>query len=193
MRARRRLVSTVERRNAAESFARIASRALLLRPGKRIAVYQAVGHEADVSALIRLARRRGCKLYLPRVTDRRRSRMQFVGFDAGSTMRRGLFGIPEPADAKAAVRVRDLDLVFMPLVAFDAAGWRLGSGAGFYDRKLQHLRSDRRWRRPRLIGIAYDFQRVPHLEPHRWDIPLDAVITERGLRFSHRPPEGEGA
>lgn len=191
IRARRRLVSPVDRRNAAESFARIASRSLLLRPGKRIAVYQAVGHEADVSALIRLARRRGCKLYLPRVTDQRRSRMQFVGFDDDSPMRRGVFGILEPVDARAAVRVRDLDLVFMPLVAFDSSGWRLGSGAGFYDRKLQHLRSDRRWRRPRLIGIAYDFQRVSHLVPHRWDIPLDAVITERGMRFSRRQPEGE--
>jgi 5-formyltetrahydrofolate cyclo-ligase len=185
MRARRRQVTAEGRRIAAQAFARIANRSMLLRPGKRIAVYQAVGHEADMSAVIRLARERGCKVYLPRVIDRRRNRMQFVPFDASSPMRRNAFGILEPWGPIDAVRVRDLDIVFMPLVAFDSCGWRLGSGAGFYDRKLHHLGTDRRWRRPRLIGIAYDFQRVPHLHPHRWDIPFDAVITEKGMQRSH--------
>ena len=189
MRARRRLVSAVDRRNAARAFARIANRTLLLRPGKRVAVYHAVGHEADMSAVTALARDRGCELYLPRVTDHRRNRMQFVAFGARSLLRPNAFGILEPSGAVRAMHVRDLDIVFMPLVAFDSSGWRLGSGAGFYDRKLKHLRIDRRWRRPRLIGIAYDFQRVPHLAPHRWDIPFDAVITECGMHRSrmHTP------
>jgi 5-formyltetrahydrofolate cyclo-ligase len=192
MRKRRRQVTASDRRNAAHAFARIANRCWLLRPGKRIAVYQAVGHEADMSAVISLARARGCKLYLPRVTDRRRNRMQFVAFAADATrLRRNAFGILEPSGPIDAVRVRDLDIVFMPLVAFDAAGWRLGSGAGFYDRKLHHLRAERRWRRPRLIGIAYDFQRVPRLEPQRWDIPFDAVITEHGMQRSPQRKTGE--
>jgi len=184
MRARRRQVTASERRIAADAFARIVNRTLLLRPGKRIAVYQAVGSEADMSAVIYLARARGCRLYLPRVTDHRSGRMQFVAYDASTPMRRNAFGIVEPAATTGFVRVRDLDIVFLPLVAFDASGWRLGSGAGFYDRKLQHLRSDRCWRRPRLIGIAYDFQRVPQLVPHRWDIPCDAVITASGMQRS---------
>jgi len=191
MRARRRQVTAIERRIAAQAFARIANRALLLRPGKRIAVYQAVGHEADLSAVIALARARGCRLYLPRVVDHRRNRLQFVAFDGSSRLRRNAFGILEPSGPIDAVRVRDLDIVFMPLVAFDAEGWRLGSGAGFYDRKLHHLHATRRWRRPRLIGIAYDFQRVPHLQPHRWDIPFDAIITETGMQRSRIRRQGE--
>lgn len=77
--------------------------------------------------------------------------------------------------------VRRLDVILLPLVAVDARGWRLGSGAGFYDRSLAHLRYGRRWRRPRLIGVAYEFQRVAQLEPQPWDVPLDAVVTERGF------------
>lgn len=186
MRAQRRKLSAADRQQAAQAFARVANRTLLLRPGKRIGIYHAYGHEADVSVLTALARRRGCDLYLPQVTDRRRNRMQFVPFDARSRLRRNAFGILEPSwAATQPARVRDLDLIFMPLVAFDSCGWRLGSGAGFYDRKLHHLRCERKWRRPRLIGIAYDFQRVPHLTVEPWDIPLDAVITERGLHRSH--------
>jgi 5-formyltetrahydrofolate cyclo-ligase len=151
----------------------------------RIGVYHAYGHEADMSAITALARERGCKLYLPVVTDHRQHRMQFFPFDAVSMLRRNAFGIFEPCERTRPARVRDLDLIFMPLIAFDAAGWRLGSGAGFYDRKLHHLHADRTWRRPRLIGIAYDFQRVARLIPQRWDIPVDAVITERGLQQTH--------
>ena len=187
MRALRRQVSSFERRKAARAFARIVSQALLLRPGKHIAVYLPLGHEADMSEVIALARERACELYLPRVTDHRRGRMQFVAFSAHSHLRRNAFGILEPSSSIASLRVRDLDIVFMPLVAFDACGWRLGSGAGFYDRKLHHLKAGRRWRRPRLIGIAYDFQRVPRLVPQRWDIPFDAVITERGMQRSRMP------
>jgi hypothetical protein len=61
----------------------------------------------------------------------------------------------------------------------DAHGTRLGTGAGFYDRCLHHLRAGRRWRRPRLIGVAYDFQRVAALAAGAWDVPLDALLTEK--------------
>jgi 5-formyltetrahydrofolate cyclo-ligase len=58
---------------------------------------------------------------------------------------------------------------------------RYGSGAGYYDRCLAHLRSARRWRRPKLIGLAYEFQRIDHVAPEPWDVPVDAVLTERTL------------
>ena len=74
-----------------------------------------------------------------------------------------------------------LDAIFMPLVGFDSRGWRLGSGAGFYDRSLQFLRSRSRWHRPKLIGIAYEVQRVDELIPNEWDVPMNAVITEKHL------------
>lgn len=182
MRALRRRLSSNEQNAAARSFARVIARARLLRPGSRVAVYHRQGSEADMTGVIALARRRGCVLYLPAITQRRGSRMEFVRFDTHTRLRLNTFGIREP-DTAAARRtpVRELDLVLLPLVAVDAQGWRLGSGAGFYDRRLHHLRAGRRWRRPKLVGIAYEFQRVPRLGSEPWDVPLDAVITEKSF------------
>jgi 5-formyltetrahydrofolate cyclo-ligase len=182
MRARRRLVTASERSRAAHRFVTHAERAHLLRPGRRIAVYQPFGHEADVSALIRRAWQRHCIVYAPVVTHRRRFAMHFVPLSADARLAINAFGIAEPDHSpNERIPVLRLDVIFMPLVAFDARGWRLGSGAGFYDRCLRHLRVARQWRRPQLIGVAYEHQRVEALTPDPWDVPMDGVLTERRL------------
>ncbi|HEY5810407.1 MAG TPA: 5-formyltetrahydrofolate cyclo-ligase [Povalibacter sp.] len=192
MRGRRRVVSPTEQAAAAQALVRVIARARLLRPGRRIAVYLPYRHEIDLNPVIAVARRRGCLLYAPAIVDMKARRMEFVAFVAGAPRRRNRFGILEP-DHRTAPRlnVLQLDLILLPLVAVDARGWRLGSGAGFYDRRLKHLRAHRRWRRPILVGVAYDFQRVPHIEPNPWDVPLDAVITERGFYRASRPAHPE--
>jgi 5-formyltetrahydrofolate cyclo-ligase len=182
LRQRRRELSASERDAAARSFARILQRHRLLRPGCRIAAYLAHGSEADLGPVIERARRRGCIVYLPAITNQRERRMAFLRYDPGAALRTNLYGIREPDPQHARrISVRQLDLVLVPLVAFDERGWRLGSGAGYYDRALRHLRSGRRWRRPRLIGVGYEFQRVPRLQPAPWDVPLDAILTPRAL------------
>lgn len=182
MRVRRSQLSMTERAAAAESMARVLNRSHLLRPGRHVAIYHPQGSEADPARIVALARRLRCKLYLPAITHRRYNRMEFVRFDADTSLRANSYGILEPPRHGAArIPVRRLDLILIPLVAVDERGWRLGSGAGFYDRRLQHLKSGRRWRRPKLVGIAYEFQRVPHLDAQPWDVPLDAVITERRM------------
>lgn len=187
MRQLRRALSPSARDEAHRQFARVLSGTYRLRPGQRIAVYFAYGHEADLRFVIDVARRRGCRLYLPVITDFRRSRMRFVRYRTDSVMRVNRYGIAEPDWRHAEViPVRKLDLILLPLVAFDECGWRLGSGAGFYDRSLHHLREGRRWRRPKLIGVGYECQRVARLQPDSWDVPLDGMLTERGLRLFAR-------
>jgi 5-formyltetrahydrofolate cyclo-ligase len=183
MRKLRRSISPRERSDAARRFAIIADREHLLRPGARIAVYHAYGHEADVASLTRRAWRRGCQVFLPVITHVRAARMEFFRFTPRTPLLTNAFGIPEPDPARTGrIAARHLDIIFMPLVAFDDTGWRLGSGAGFYDRCVHHLRGSRRWRRPKLIGVAYEQQRIERLVPSAWDVPMDAVITQRGLR-----------
>ena len=183
MRQRRRALSPLERAEAHREFARILSGTSLLQPGRRVALYFAYGHEADLRHVIDLAFRRRCLVYLPVITHFRHSRMRFVRYATDSAMRVNRYGIAEPDPRHAEiVPVRHLDLVLLPLVAFDEHGWRLGSGAGYYDRSLHHLREGRGWRRPKLIGIAYECQRVARLQPDRWDVPLDGIVTERGLQ-----------
>lgn len=150
-------------------------------------MYLAYGHEADLAHIVELARRRRCMLYLPVITDFRRSRMRFVRYAVDSAMRVNRYGIAEPDHRRGEIiPARRIDLVLLPMVGFDAQGWRLGSGAGFYDRVLHHLREGRRWRKPKLIGVAYECQRVERLQPDRWDVPLDGILTERGLTRARR-------
>lgn len=181
LRAQRRALCAGERASASRQFARILRRSNLLRPGKHVAIYIAHDAEADPRIIVQLARRHRCELYLPAIADYRRRRMQFRRYASGASLRPNRYGIPEPQRAAPRIAVRNLDLVLLPLVAVDARGTRLGTGAGFYDRCLQHLRAGRRWRRPKLLGLGYEFQRVERLAARAWDVPLDALITEKGL------------
>jgi 5-formyltetrahydrofolate cyclo-ligase len=181
MRARRRTLTDEDLRRTARQLARVADRSLLLRPGLHIAFYLRHGAEADPVRLMELAHKRRCVLYLPVITSYRSNRMVFQQYEPGEPLRLNRYGIQEPGLTGARVAVRRLDLVFTPLLAFDLAGGRLGSGAGFYDRCLGRLRANRLWRRPHLIGVGFEFQRVDELCPATWDVPLDAVLTEQTL------------
>ena len=143
----------------------------------RVAVYAPLPSELDTAPLVRLALRHGCHVYLPRITDLRRRRMQFV--ESGGPMRRNHLGILEPVRLRR-MSPRRLDLVFVPLVGFDARGMRLGMGAGYYDRAFAFLRLRHHWTHPRLIGVAYSFQQVPHIEGAAHDVHLNVVVTDKG-------------
>lgn len=103
--------------------------------------------------------------------------MEFCLYTMGLPLRRNRFGIPEPLSLLKQQRSSDLDLVLLPLVGFDKRCNRLGMGAGFYDRALAKLHC----RGPFCIGVAYDFQRVEELPVDPWDVPLQAVVTERRI------------
>jgi 5-formyltetrahydrofolate cyclo-ligase len=177
LRARRRAVPTLERARAAALVARHADHVFHLRAGQRIALYASLREELDTAPLIELASRRGCRLYLPRI-ERRSGRMRFVAL--GERRRFNHLGIAEP-EGLEVLGARWFDLVFLPLVGFDAHGMRLGMGGGFYDRTFAFRRTRRVWRGPKLIGIAYELQRVPRIESAPHDVLLDAVITEKGV------------
>jgi 5-formyltetrahydrofolate cyclo-ligase len=173
----RRAVPPAARRAAARAVAQHVRHHFNLRPGLRIAVYAPLPSELDCGPVAELARRHCCLIYLPRLTDLRRRRMRFI--EASGPMRRNHLGILEPIHLRQ-LSARRLDLVFVPLVGFDAKGERLGMGAGYYDRAFHFLRHRRFWRHPRLVGLAYSFQQVPHIEGASHDVRLSAVITEKG-------------
>jgi 5-formyltetrahydrofolate cyclo-ligase len=181
MRMQRAAIATTEHNRIARKIAGHIDRALLLRPSSRIAVYLAVRGEVSLLPLIKKAHERGCELFIPTITDFRAGKMEFVALPEGESFIPNRYGLLETTKRGKRISPRHLDLVFTPLVAFDARGWRLGSGAGFYDRRFAFLQEKSAWRRPKLIGVAYSFQQVPSLAPERWDVPLDAVVTERGL------------
>jgi 5-formyltetrahydrofolate cyclo-ligase len=177
--ARRLAVSPSERAAAAGRAARHADRALHLSAHQRIAVYAALPCELDSAPLIELARRRGCRIYLPRIDRRRASRgMRFV--EMGGPLRQNRFGIGEPAGC-ASIAARWLELVILPLVGFNARGLRLGAGGGFYDRAFAFLKLRGSWHKPQLVGFGYAFQQVERLTAAPHDVALDAVVTDEGF------------
>ena len=182
LRARRRAVSAVERARAARQIAQHADRILHLRSGQRIGIYAAIAEELDTSCLIALALRRGCLVYLPRIDPRPRVRsMRFARITpAARGPRINRFGIAEP-EGRELESARLLDVVFLPLVGFDRQGVRLGMGGGYYDRAFGFRRLRAFWHAPLLVGIGYASQEVELIVPTEHDVPLDLVITERGV------------
>ena len=190
LRARRRAIRGSERRSAALAVAHRIDAERWLRPGRCIGLYLAMSEELDTAALLQLALRRGCHIALPRIVSKRHNRMRFYDHTAGlnpGPIRSGAFGIAEPQGGRQRA-ARAMDVVFMPLVGFDPEGHRIGMGRGFYDRYFAHRARLASWRRPLLIGLAYDVQRVPALPVSAHDVPLDAIVTESTvLKISRRP------
>jgi 5-formyltetrahydrofolate cyclo-ligase len=179
LRAKRRAATPEFRAKAARQVARNVDRVFRLRPGMRLAIYASFPEELDSAPLIRLARKRGCRIFLPRI-DTRTISMKFVEATVGAHQTVNHLGIVEPKGTKP-IAARWLDLVLLPLVGFDAQGMRLGMGGGYYDRTFAYKRRHSAWRRPRLVGVAYSFQQVPSIGREWHDVPLDAVVTELGV------------
>jgi 5-formyltetrahydrofolate cyclo-ligase len=184
LRAQRRSLSAADHAHRSRLAARAVARLPMFRAGKRIALYLPFDRETDTAALIAAARRRGMRLFVPVIVDRRHSRIRFYPFD-GKT-RRGVFGISVPSSLARPTASRWLNLIVIPLVGVDASGRRLGMGGGFYDRALEFRRRRRHWPGPRLVGFAFDRQRTDASFAEPWDLRLDSLATESGLKHYSR-------
>lgn len=181
LKAHRAAVSQHARRLAAQRALRLALRHGLFLRARRFGFYLPHGAEFDVRPLLNQAlwMRRVC--CLPVVPARGRV-LRFARLNGRNRMTPNRYGIPEPSDARP-LRARQLDVLFVPLVGIDDRGFRLGMGGGFYDATLAYRRRGRAGKKPLLVGVAYECQRVASLPHDPWDMPLDALLTERQLVF----------
>lgn len=170
MRARRSALSDALVKEASQ---RVCARIRALhhwQAARHIALYLPVNGEIDPRALMNdpLPSQ---QFYLPCIT--REKMLHFLPFTKDTSLRPNRYGIPEPLQTEEhACSAPELNLVIVPLVAFDATCQRLGMGAGFYDRTFANPAT-----RPLLLGLAHDFQRVEVLDTNPWDVPLNGVIT----------------
>lgn len=147
----------------------------LLKKGRRIGVYLAVGSELDLSSFIQSAQARGCELYAPYIEAHSR-RLWFTPLNPQAKAQRlRPYGIAQYEGDK--VRLSALDVVVLPLVGIDALGYRLGQGGGYYDTSLAACPAARR---PKLIGVGFDVQRCEQVPTEPWDERLDAYLSESG-------------
>jgi 5-formyltetrahydrofolate cyclo-ligase len=141
-----------------------------LSRARRIACYFPVGHEVDCRYFISTAWEYGRTVLLPVLNG---PELMFSVYDPNTTFLRNQHDIPEPNEKKTQqIKPQYIDVVLAPLVAFDATGNRVGMGGGYYDRSFRFMRNRTTWQHPKIIGVAYNLQKVPKIKACSWDIPL---------------------
>jgi 5-formyltetrahydrofolate cyclo-ligase len=183
-RAARRAIPDAEHARRSALAASAITRLAAFKAGRHVAVYLPFDGETDTARLCAEARRRGIRLFVPVVSDRRHGTLRF--YPLSGPTRRGAFGIAVPRHGGRPIPPRWLHLIVVPLVGVDAEGRRLGMGGGFYDRALAFRRQRRAWRGPRLVGLGFDCQRADLGLADPWDVRLDSLATESGLRLFPR-------
>ena len=148
----------------------------------KIGIYYAVNNEVDVHPLCKILWQESKIVYLPIVEKKK---LLFGEYRDTSNLKNNRFKIPEPiVGIESQISAFELDLIFMPLVAFDPMGNRIGMGGGFYDRTLDNKQLDNDLKKPILVGVAYEFQKQNKIQPNSWDIPLDMIFTESKIYHS---------
>lgn len=179
-RRKRRRLDPAGARQHALAVSRLLLASPLLWRSRCIGIYLGNDGELDTAPLIDRLLRMGKRLALPVVGGNGvgHRRMDFFRLGHDTRLVANRFGIAEPAPGAPYVAPLSIDLLLVPLVAFDDFGMRLGMGAGFYDRFLGRLAPALR---PRLVGLAHEVQHsLDPLPFDDWDVPLQAVVTERG-------------
>jgi 5-formyltetrahydrofolate cyclo-ligase len=144
----------------------------------RLAFCWPIKGEYDARHLARTLRARGALTALP-VVVAPKTPLAFREWHPGVELALGALDIPYPKDSAEVIP----DAVLLPMNGWDGQGYRLGYGAGFFDRTLASLA-----KRPVVIGVTYEMARLDTIHPQPWDIPVDFVVTERGAY--RRDPEG---
>ena len=141
-------------------------------PNKVVALFSPLPWEVNIMRLVPSWITQGHTLCLPVVTGRTEA-MQFQRYYPGDQLNKGLVGSLEPSPQQDTVTP---EYVFIPMLGFGENNVRLGLGSGFYDRSLAAMKN------VKTIGVGYEAQFCPELQPEAHDVLLDCIITENGMR-----------
>lgn len=142
----------------------------------RIGIYLPIQNEVDLTMLYDTLHA-SCTFYVPHILNK--TKMEFVRYDHNDPMQTNFYGIQEPQTLEP-IDPLDLDIIFVPIVAFSSQCDRLGHGSGYYDRYLETTMAKK-------IGVAYELQRWEGILCFPHDVKLDSVITETQIYQSYDP------
>ncbi len=173
-------VSRAQRQSWTPEINRHLLAAQTVRDARTVAAFLAFDGEPDLRFTLTQLHRRGTTVVLPVLPDRTGNGEQagqvlaFHRWSPATPLQSNRLGISEPVES-TYVPLASIDVMLMPMVAYDMSGSRLGMGAGWYDRTLGNSSS-----LPLLAGVAWSLQCAPSVPIDPWDVPLDAVVTEAG-------------
>ena len=144
-----------------------------------IAYYISDEGELDPLPIIKCAEQLGKKLFLPFMSNDHTKLLYFYPYSSKEALQKNKDGIQEPIVIdKQPVKLQKLNIVLLPVVGFDEKCNRLGRGSGYYDRTFAFVKERPHAKRPILVGLAYNFQKVTDIQTEVWDVPVDIVVTE---------------
>ena len=146
-----------------------------LESSETIALYYPFNNEVNVLPLIELLLKQKKRVVLPKVTGK--TTMEFYRIESTVDVELSKFGVYEP-NTKSIVNKIEIDWMLIPGVGFNSKGYRLGYGAGYYDRYLEEHQF-------KTVGICFDFQITDAFEINEYDVPLDFIISENRLLQFH--------
>ena len=193
IRRERRALSCTEQEHASRSLLGVLCRLASYRYAQRLSFYLPSDGEIRPDKLMHQAIARGKTCYLPVIHPLQENRLHFVQYQATTPLVKNRFGIQEPRLSNSKTSPPwALNIIFLPLVAFDRSGTRLGMGGGYYDRTLASCCTTTSTK-PLLIGLAHSCQEVDKLPRSPWDVPMSLIATEKELIVANQPQTKEPA
>lgn len=174
----RRALTAEQQETAADLLAEHAINFAPVTEAQNIALFLSVDGELNTRPLIAKLWQQKKHIYLPVLHSFSPGNLLFLRYSPDTVLTPNKLRIPEPPlDIRNMITLDQLDVMMVPLVAFDCQGQRLGMGGGFYDRTLQN------WKQHGFlpVGLAHDCQLVDALPVAAWDVPLPAILTPSKL------------
>lgn len=174
IRQKRRLLTLEEQQQAADKLCAQVLAHPKIKQAQTIALFLSFDGEIDTSPLISQLWALNKQVCLPVLHPFHRHHLLFLRYTPSTVLVKNRFNISEPPlNVNMVIPIADIDIIFTPLVAFDAQGQRLGMGGGFYDRTLEN------WQQKSFypMGLAHTCQQVDSLPTADWDVPLPEIIT----------------
>ena len=173
---RRRSVSAADRAAASLAIADEALRLPAYQRSKYVAIYLPTHEEVNTWPIAERAWRMKKRVFAPVV--RKGGKIAFLELTSKTPLRENAFAILEPVGTKQ-IDAKRLDIAYTPLVAFDDRCERIGWGGGYYDRCFAFANLRQFFAKPKLVGLAFDCQRVDRVTNNALDIPLFQIVTEK--------------
>ena len=159
-----------------EEITRVLLTSATLKRCKTIAVYLNLPSEVNLSAFIRNAQKRGQSVCVP-VVDATKKVMEFRDLPVDFERQKNRTEEDLVLLTQKKRELMELDCALIPLLVFDSHGNRIGMGGGYYDKFFENPKT-----RPLLVGIAYELQKAEKIIPQKWDVRMDMIASEKGIR-----------